>query len=108
MPAYCTFVNILMELLQMTTKIYNIDVVIKKLFFLSLVVKAVQDKVIHSITYLRGAWCLWWEIEASSSLASIRASKSSTEYRDRSPSYFSCMSCTRQLRVSSASVNKIP
>lgn len=55
MPAYCTFVNILMELLQMTTKIYNIDVVIKKLFFLSLVVKAVQDKVIHSITYLRGA-----------------------------------------------------
>lgn len=32
MPAYLTFVNILMELLQMTIKIHNIDVVIKKGF----------------------------------------------------------------------------
>lgn len=55
MPVYLTFLNTLMGFLQMTTKIYNIDVVIKKFFFKSLVVKAVQDKVVHSITYLRAA-----------------------------------------------------
>lgn len=53
MPVYLTFVNIQMELLQITTKIHNTDVVIKKLFFYSLVVKAVQDKIVHSITCLR-------------------------------------------------------
>lgn len=33
MPVYLIFVNILMGLLHITTKIYNTDVVIKKLFF---------------------------------------------------------------------------
>lgn len=33
MPVYLPFVNILMQLLQITTKIYNTDEVIKKLFF---------------------------------------------------------------------------
>lgn len=95
MPVYLTFVNIQMELLQITTKIHNTDVVIKKLFFYSLVVKAVQDKIVHSITCLRAPWCLCWAIEASSSLASIRASKSSTERQGMSPSCFSFMSCIR-------------
>lgn len=34
MPVCLTFVNILMELLQMTTKIYNIDVKNKEIIFL--------------------------------------------------------------------------